>query len=163
MLNHKKLQAVAEFLIARNETLAVAESVTAGLLTAGLSLSTNATSFLQGGLIAYNLGQKTKQLGIEPIHAERVNCVSEAVAREMARSVSERFCSQWGIGVTGYAVPVPALKIRKCYAIFSFSFNGQAAYTARVETALKGQANVQQYFVTNIVDSFLDHVEKFRQ
>ncbi|MFT3751058.1 MAG: CinA family protein [Agriterribacter sp.] len=98
---------IAAMMIKRKETIAVAESVTAGLLQFCLSLVPNASAFFQGGITAFNLGQKTRHLLVEPIQAEKDNCVSEITAVAMALQVCRMFSSQWGIGVTGYASPVP--------------------------------------------------------
>jgi nicotinamide-nucleotide amidase len=54
----KRLNAISNILIKRNETLAVAESVTAGMLMTTLSLSPDATRFFQDVITAYNLGQR---------------------------------------------------------------------------------------------------------
>jgi nicotinamide-nucleotide amidase len=154
MLDTKKLTPIGKFLIAKKETVAIAESVTSGLLMANLSLAKNATLFFQGGITAYNLGQKTRQLDIEPIHAESANCVSDHIAEEMAIHVANKFRSQWGIGITGYAVPVPELKIDTCFAFYSFSYRGEIVVTTRVESTRKGQAKVQLHFVETVLRSF---------
>jgi PncC family amidohydrolase len=154
MIDTKNLTPIGKLLIARNETVAVAESVTSGLLMAGLSLAKNATAFFQGGITAYNLGQKTRQLNVEPIYAESTNCVSDCVAETMAVQVAGRFCSQWGIGITGYAVPVPEMKVLSCFCFISFSYKGDIILTTRLETKLKGQARVQQYFTSQVLASF---------
>lgn len=156
MINPKEIAFIAEHLIERAETIATAESVTAGLLMSNFSLAKNATQFLQGGITAYNLGQKTRQLNVDPIHAEGVNCVSEKVAQQMALNVAKKFCSTWGIGVTGYAVPVPALKIKTCFVFYSFAHNDKIVLSGKIETKKRGQANVQMFFVEKILGALND-------
>ena len=56
-------------LIKKKNTIAVAESVTAGNLQAVFSLAKDATAFFQGGITAYNIGQKCRHLLVEPTHA----------------------------------------------------------------------------------------------
>lgn len=153
-MKNADVQTISDRLIRLGETLAIGESVTAGRITATMSLSANATSFLQGGIIVYNLGQKTKQLNVDPIYAERVNCVSPGIATAMALEVAKMFCSQWGVGITGYAAPVPALKIRTCFAYYSIVRNNEILVSEKIETRLTGQARVQQYFVRRVVASF---------
>lgn len=148
------LQLIANHLTKKEETLAIAESVTSGLLMAAFSEAKNATMFFQGGLTAYNLGQKTRQLNIDPIHAEKTNCVSEKVAGQMATNVARQFVSHWGIGITGYAVPVPALHIKECFALYAIAYNGDVVRSGRVETRLRGQARVQRYFVEKVMEEF---------
>lgn len=150
----KNLQLIANHLTKKEETLAIAESVTSGLLMAALSEAKNATMFFQGGLTAYNLGQKTRQLNVDPIHAEKTNCVSEKVAGQMATNVAHQFASHWGIGITGYAVPVPALHIKECFALYAITYNGAVVRQGRIETRLRGQGRVQRYFVEKVMDEF---------
>jgi nicotinamide-nucleotide amidase len=102
-------QAGREFL-KKKETVAVAESVTAGLLQFAFSTIPDAALFFQGGITAYNVGQKVRHLRVEPLHALSVDCVSRQVSKEMAMHVCELYSSDWGIGITGYASPVPASK-----------------------------------------------------
>ncbi|HTL09652.1 MAG TPA: CinA family protein [Chitinophagaceae bacterium] len=119
LFNKKILENIGKKFLRRKETIAVAESVTAGLLQYGLSNIPDAASFYHGGITAYNLGQKYRHLQVEPLHAAAVNCVSQKVADEMALHVCERFGSHWGMGITGYASPVPASgnKLFAYYAI----------------------------------------------
>jgi len=154
----KSLASISEYLQERNETLAVAESVTSGLLQSRFSLANNATMFFQGGVTAYNLGQKVKHLGIDPIIAERCNCVGERVARDMAINVSKKFNSTWGIGITGYAAPVPALKIRGCFALYAFAYAGTVSHEARVETKVEDPLVVQQYFARIVTREFSNYL-----
>lgn len=156
MSDRKLLEIIAENLTGKKETIAVAESVTSGLLMAEFSLAKNATAFFQGGIVAYNLGQKARQLRVDPIHADQTNSVSEEVARRMAREVANSFCSQWGISITGYAAPVPELKITHCFAFFSFNYNGAEVLTERIETHEKGQERVQRIYIDHILKVFAD-------
>ena len=147
---------IGNSLIKRQETVAVAESVTSGLIMAELSLLKNATEFFQGGLTAYNLGQKTKQLSIDPILAEKENCVSEMISEEMAINIAKLFCCPWGIAITGYAVPVPALDIKKCFAYYSIAYEGGIMFSGKIETSMKGQRRVQEYYVRIVLERLGD-------
>jgi len=157
-MKNKDLQTISEYLLKREETVAIAESVTSGLIMNHFSLAENASSFFQGGITAYNLGQKTRHLSVEPTHAEQVNCVSERVAQQMALQVINLFCSHWGIGVTGYAAPVPALNIKSCFAYYAFAYKGDIVSTGCLNTKLKGQRNVQEYFTRKITMALAEHL-----
>jgi PncC family amidohydrolase len=151
VMTKRILQNIADALVNRGETIAIAESVTSGLLMMQLSLAENATDFFQGGITAYNIGQKTRQLSVDPIYADKVNCVSHRISEQMAIQVAAKFCSDWGIGITGYAVPVPALKIRSCFAYHAISYKGKIVLTSRVDAPKKSQAIVQHHFVNSIL------------
>ena len=107
MFNKKELEAIRNYLLKKEETIAVAESVTSGFLQAAFSTVPDAAKFFHGGITAYNLGQKARHLHVNPIHAESCNCVSEQVAQTMALEVCNVFGSHWGVAVTGYATKVP--------------------------------------------------------
>lgn len=155
----KALNLISKTLLKLGESLAVAESVTAGLIQSRLSLGKDAMLYFQGGLTAYNLGQKVRHLDIDPIMAERSNCVSTYVAREMACNVSKLFNSTWGIGITGYAAPVPALKISQCFAYYSFAYKGQSVFEDRLDTKLKSAGTVQRLFAERVIQSFAQHLK----
>jgi nicotinamide-nucleotide amidase len=147
-------------LVSKKETLAIAESVTSGLVMAAISLAEDATAFFQGGITAYNLGQKTKHLNVEPIYAERENSVSKKVAETMSVEVAEKFCSDWGIGITGYAVPVPELNIRTCFAFYAFSYRGKVVLSRRTDSKQEGQENVQKAFVETVLKEYAQVLKK---
>ena len=108
LVSKEFIDQIKDKLVHKQQTLAIAESVTCGLLQAMCGSATDASTFFQGGITAYNIGQKILHLGVEPIHAEQCDCVSGKVASEMALGVCTLFKSDWGIGITGYATPVPA-------------------------------------------------------
>lgn len=92
-------------LVARGAWIAVAESLTAGRLQAGIARVSGASRYFAGGVTAYTLEQKVRQLGVDRAHAQEVGCVSERVAREMVRGVAERFQVAVAAATTGYAEP----------------------------------------------------------
>ena len=131
---------------AKGLTIAVAESVTAGRLQALFSKATGATQFFQGGITAYNTGQKTKHLQIEPIHALACNAVSPQVAAEMSQGVCAMFNSNVGIGVTGYAAPLPEINVHEPFAFFAISCKGEVVLTQKlVPVAHEPEEVVQEY------------------
>src|SRR3954463_15564978 len=107
LFDKEMLALIGNYLKQKQQTIAIAESVTSGLLQYAFSNVPDATQFFQGGLTAYNVAQKFKHLQVEPIHAMAVNCVSQLVAEQMALQVCRIFGAHWGIGITGYATPVP--------------------------------------------------------
>ncbi len=77
LIEQPGLQVIRQYMLGNNQTVAVAESVTAGLLQWAFSSIPDAAQFFQGGITAYNISQKYKHLAVEPIHASEVNCVSQ--------------------------------------------------------------------------------------
>lgn len=146
----KQLEMISNTLRNSKETIAVAESVTAGLLQYALSTAKDASQFFQGGITAFNLGQKAKHLDVEPIQAECCDCVSEEVAQQMALGAECLFKSTWGIGVTGYATPVPASgNMVFCY--YALSKGNKILQPKKISTATHEGERAQHYFIEQII------------
>ena len=146
----KLLKKLAVTFRRHQQSIAVAESVTSGLLQFALSNAPDASEFYQGGITAYNIGQKYKHLQVEPIHALSVNCVSQQVAIEMAMEVREKFCSDWGIGITGYATPVPASG-KEVYAYFAIVFEQDCLSKGRISPKTTNPQLIQQEYVQYVL------------
>lgn len=88
-------------------TLAVAESMTGGRMQAALTAVSGASGYFLGGLTAYSLDQKVRQLGVARAAAAKVNCVSAEVAVQMARGAVALFGADMAVATTGYAELAP--------------------------------------------------------
>ncbi len=91
----------------RGETIACAESLTGGLLTARLVDVPGASRVLQGGVVAYTNAVKTRVLGVEPRLLAVRGAVDGEVAAAMALGVCRALDSDWGVATTGVAGPDP--------------------------------------------------------
>ncbi|CAB4882188.1 unannotated protein [freshwater metagenome] len=89
----------------RSETVAVAESLTAGGLGHALTIIPGASKVFVGGVIAYTNEVKVNFLEVSPTLIKDFTVVSEEVANAMADAVREKFGSTWGIATTGIAGP----------------------------------------------------------
>jgi len=120
--NEDTINAIKDIMVGKEETIAVAESVTAGHLQAAFSAGIEASKFFQGGITAYNLGQKARHLNVDPVLSNKVNCVAEKIADTMAIEVSKMFLSDYGVGITGYASIVPECEEEGIFAFYSLSY-----------------------------------------
>lgn len=91
---------VLAVLASRGETLAVAESVTGGLVTGRLTAVPGASRVLRGGVVSYASEVKFDVLGVTPGPV-----VTEQAAIEMARGVRTRLGASIGLSLTGVAGP----------------------------------------------------------
>ncbi|WP_295116958.1 CinA family protein [uncultured Chitinophaga sp.] len=151
--NENELKKIGARLLNRHETIAVAESVTAGLLQYAFSNIPDASGFFQGGITAYNLGQKFKHLSVEPVHALEVNCVSQKVADQMALAVAGSFAGHWGIGVTGYATPTPESG-DKVFAYYAISHLGEIKASGIIKPAKQDPPALQLIYTNKIIQKF---------
>ncbi|HEX4845844.1 MAG TPA: CinA family nicotinamide mononucleotide deamidase-related protein [Geothrix sp.] len=90
---------------ARGESLAVAESMTGGLLAARLSAIPGASEAFLGGATVYSATAKAALLGLDAGRLAREGTVSESTSRALAESVRTRLAATWGLGLTGNAGP----------------------------------------------------------
>lgn len=98
---------VLRLLEQRGSTLAVAESLTGGLLAAELTGVPGASRTFRGSVTAYATVLKHELLGVDGgLLAER-GAVDAQVAREMAEGVRRRLGADWGAATTGVAGPDP--------------------------------------------------------
>src|SRR4030095_10082143 len=124
LFDKQTLERIGKKLLRKKQTIAIAESVTSGLLQFAFSNIKDASCFYQGGIAGFNLRQKSKHLQIDPVHASSVNSVSQRVAEEMATHVCVLFKSDWGIGITGYASPEPSSG-NKVFAYYAITFKNK--------------------------------------
>lgn len=89
----------------RRQTIAVAESSAAGLISAALLSVGGASAYFVGGGVVYTRTSRTAMLGIPESTLEGIRASSEAYAMLLARSVRERLRTDWGIGETGATGP----------------------------------------------------------
>ncbi|MCK7555607.1 CinA family protein [Chitinophaga sedimenti] len=149
--NTTQLTAIGERLQQTEATIAVAESVTSGLMQYAFSNIPKALNFYHGGITAYNLAQKFKHTDVEPVHASAVDCVSAKVAAQMALNVCKHFSSHWGIGITGYSTPTPASGGR-IFAYYAIAYEGAIRAESLIEPTLTEATEVQQEYVNTVVD-----------
>jgi nicotinamide-nucleotide amidase len=94
-------------LTVRNQTIATAESLTAGLLAATIAGVAGASEVLRGGLITYTEDTKVLLAGVAPEILDEVGPVAGPTARALAVGARQRCDATWGVGLTGVAGPEP--------------------------------------------------------
>jgi nicotinamide-nucleotide amidase len=98
-------QIVVYYLELKQETLAVAESCTGGLLAQRItSISGSSRSFL-GGAVVYSNELKADFAGVPPQLIATHGAVSAEVAEAMAQGIRRRVGASMGVGITGIAGP----------------------------------------------------------
>lgn len=97
--------AVLDLLGARGETLAVAESMTGGLLASRLTAIPGASAAFLGGATVYTVEAKASLLGLDPVWLGTVGTVSAACAIALAEAARKRMGATWALGICGNAGP----------------------------------------------------------
>ncbi|MFE2266025.1 CinA family protein [Streptomyces griseosporeus] len=98
---------VVRLLRVRGETVAVAESLTGGLVAAEITSVPGASQAFRGSVTAYATALKHELLGVDADLLATRGAVDAQVAAQMAAGVRKALGADWGIATTGVAGPEP--------------------------------------------------------
>ena len=147
-------------LLRRQETVAVAESLTGGLLAGALTGTPGASGTFRGGLVVYATDLKASLAGVSESLLGRVGAVDPQVALELARGARERLAASWGVGVTGVAGPDPQ-DGRAVGTVFVAVVGPRDVGETVSELELAGSRNsIRQQTVEHVVALLLNVIER---
>jgi nicotinamide-nucleotide amidase len=104
----KLIKQVHGLLIAKRQTLAIAESCTGGLLASLFTSLPGSSKYLTLGIIAYSNQAKENILRIPHRVISKHGAVSADTARAMAANIRKIAKTNYGISITGIAGPTGA-------------------------------------------------------
>jgi competence/damage-inducible protein CinA-like protein len=138
--------AVAKLLAARGLTLAVAESLTGGLVASRLVDVPNASDWFRGGVVSYATDVKFSVLGVPegPV-------VTAEAAAAMATGVRRLLGADIGLGVTGVAGPDPMEGLPPG-TVFLAAAIGDAEPVVRPVTLPGDRERVRQFACISLLD-----------
>src|SRR3954453_17920222 len=96
---------VAAVLTARKQTIVIAESSTAGLISAALLAVPGASAYFLGGAVVYTRQSRRLLLDIPDTALDGMRPSTEPYALMMARTAQQRFASSWALAETGATGP----------------------------------------------------------
>lgn len=99
---------VVKRLVAAGQTVAVAESLTAGLLGAALTEPPGSSAAFRGGVQVYATDLKAALAGVPQDLLDEHGAVSAQTAGALATGVRDRLGATWGLALTGVAGPDPS-------------------------------------------------------
>jgi len=113
---------IAEALIARGQSVAVADGATGGLLSAALLAVPGASKFYRGGGVVYTFRARNVLFALPREAYEGMVSASEPYALLQARAIRDNFRADWGLAETGAsgggsAHPLGIASGRSCAAI----------------------------------------------
>lgn len=159
--NNPSLEEIRAYMVKADQMVAVAESVTSGELQSQFSTARDAMQFFQGGITVYNIRQKVRHLHVDPIHAMSCNCVSDIVAAEMAQNVAKLFNTGWGIGITGYASPVPEKDIDELFAYVSITHEEKEVLSGMIKAPKGDPVSVRRFYTHEVLSRFARALKKY--
>ncbi|MGC6421321.1 MAG: competence/damage-inducible protein A [Flavobacteriaceae bacterium] len=96
---------IGKRLVAKNQTLAIAESCTGGAISSRLTAKAGASAFFLGSSVTYATVSKTQLLGVDPSLIAEKGVVSGPVAEAMAQGVQQALGADYALATTGNAGP----------------------------------------------------------
>jgi PncC family amidohydrolase len=96
---------IAARLKARGDTISVAESSTAGLISAALLAIAGASAYYMGGGVVYTRKSRAELLGVTEAELVGITPSTETYALLFARKIKGKLETTWSVGETGTAGP----------------------------------------------------------
>lgn len=150
---------VAARLIARKETIAVAESSAGGLVSAALLAVPGASAYFLGGAVVYTARARAGLVNITRDEMEGLRSSSEPYAQLLAEKTRGLLRADWGLAETGAAGPTGNsygdAAGHTCVAV-----SGPAKDVRTIETGASDRADNMRVFATAALSLLLDHLER---
>src|ERR1700751_383824 len=148
----KELIAIAEQiatkLVARKQTIAVAESSTGGLISASLLAVPGASAYFLGGAVVYTRDARRVLMDITDETMKGIRSASEPYAKLLAEQTRRRFATDWGLSETGATGPT-GNRYGDAAGHSCMAVAGAAAEGITLGTGSKDrQANMQEFAKT---------------
>jgi nicotinamide-nucleotide amidase len=152
----KELIAIAEQiaakLVARKETISVAESSTGGLISASLLAVPGASAYFLGGAVVYTRDARRVLMDITDETMKGIRSASEPYAKLLAEQTRRRFATDWGTGPTGNRYGDAAG--HSCMAVA-----GNQTSVMTLETGSNDRAGNMQVFAATALKLLLKELE----
>lgn len=132
-----------------DRTVATAESLTGGLISAALTEVPGASRVFRGSIVCYASEVKISTLGVDSELIASGGAIQEAVALQMAQGACSLLGSDFGLAVTGVAGPAPQDGQQPgtvCIAVVEASDSGEvvSSHTETLTINLDGVAPAAQ-------------------
>ncbi|MGH3451623.1 MAG: CinA family protein [Haloechinothrix sp.] len=153
-------QGLAEGVVAalaeRGQTVATAESVTAGGVCVMLTTVPGSSAVVRGGLVVYATDLKTSLAGVDEKVLAEHGAVYPEVAVQLAAGARARCGSDWGLGLTGVAGPGSAEGVA-CGTVF-IGLVGPRVRTVRALHSDRDRAGVRAAAVAGALQLLREHL-----
>lgn len=138
---------VAARLIARSETVAVAESTTGGLVSAALLSVAGASRYYAGGGVLYTLNSRTALAGVPAEAYANYRGTTPEMLAALAEAMRERLGATWCIAESGVAGPGTS-RFGSPAGRTTLSVAGPVSRTEVIETGIDDrEANMVEFAV----------------
>ena len=136
-------------LVERGSTIAVAESLTGGLLGKRLTDVSGSSRYVLADVVAYSNEAKADFLGVSEASLAAFGAVSEPVCREMAEGIRKRLGATYGLATTGIAGPTGGSREKAVgLSYYGVSWEGGSDIRNRVFPGTRGDIRERVVWAT---------------
>ena len=150
---------IAERLIARKETIAVAESSTGGLISASLLAVPGASAYFLGGAVVYTRDARRLLADIPDGAMTGIRSASEPYAQLLANQIRERFATDWGLSETGAAGPT-GNRYGDAAGHSCMAIAGRVSQVVTIETGSADRQGNMQAFAARALHLLLENLSR---
>lgn len=125
--------AIGKILAKNNQSIAVAESCTGGLISSRLTDVSGSSAYIKLNVVTYSNDSKEKMIKVSGDTLKKYGAVSEQVAKEMAIGVRELAGSDYGISITGIAGPTGATESKPVGLAYVGIASSNEIYTYKIQ------------------------------
>lgn len=150
---------VAARLVARKQTIAVAESSTGGLISAALLAVPGASAYFLGSAVVYTRDARRILMDISDEAMRGIRSASEIYARLLAERIRERFSTDWGLSETGAAGPT-GNRYGDAAGHSCFAVAGAETIATTLETASADRLANMQVFAKTALALLLQRLDR---
>ncbi|MBK6264073.1 nicotinamide-nucleotide amidohydrolase family protein [Marivirga sp. S37H4] len=157
------LETIKQFCLSREATIAVAESVSSGLLQNLVGSGKGAMMFFEGGITTYNCDQKLQHLQVPFEECNPYKGVTQRVAEKMALGVCQLFNCEIGLSLTGYASPLPDRDLVELFAYGAIVLNGEVIFSKKIHSEKENPEEVKAEYCHQLLlacENLLQHKSK---
>ncbi|KAJ3338472.1 hypothetical protein HDU93_009488 [Gonapodya sp. JEL0774] len=147
------LQKIAQKLIARKETVAVAESTTGGLLSAALLSVAGASAYYRGGAVLYTLPSRKSWASWTDEMAKNYKGTTPELMEVTAQSVRKQLDATWCIGESGIAGP-KGFGASRPAGLTVISIVGPTPKSVTIQTGMEDRAGNMEEFARRALTLF---------
>ena len=150
---------IAARLVARKQTIAVAESSTGGLISASLLAVPGASAYFLGGAVVYTREARRILMDIPDEAMKGLRSASEPYAKLLAERMRQRFGCDWGLSETGATGPT-GNRYGDAAGHSCMAVAGKQTSVMTLETGSNDRASNMQVFAATALKLLLKELER---
>jgi nicotinamide-nucleotide amidase len=150
---------IAAKLVARKETIALAESSTGGLISASLLAVPGASAYFLGGAVVYTRDARRLLADIPDEAMKGIRSASEPYAQLLASQIRGRFATDWGLSETGATGPT-GNRYGDAAGHSCMAVAGGASQVMTLETGSADRAGNMHAFATAALNLLLQNLSR---